>query len=420
MSILKDGATYRFSNRAAENEVNGKGRSLNVYGNSPSSEANVCLWTSDDDDICQQWVYEASATEDRGYLRCKELGEEDEELYLDVYTGPGVSTVVGYNAHAYSISNTAYLEIEEISGGYVRIKSMYNGRYLTANQGSNGSSTGKDVNAAGNVYFYGGGLTDFSQDWLPVCLDGCDEPGVEPDDMPTKQYLIPPFPVTGVTADFGTDCEQIEAAQEVGYAVCEKYPHTFHYGIDLIGRNTNNSADRNIRSSGYGEVVFTRDPDYPESVALGRIILVKYPNAAYGSGSSKRNIYFLYCHLNSIEVNEGDMVYPGDVIGVSGSSGFGTDQIHLHLEAYTEEISISASEGGSIAAVDPTMYLFNKTSENDSFGYGEGTIVPDCDAPFYGAAYCDGTSIGCSHSENLYFYNRTKIRNRGDFADPTF
>ena len=117
---------------------------------------------------------------------------------------------------------------------------------------------------------------------------------------------------------------------------------------------------------------------------------------------------------------KGDMVYPGDVIGVSGSSGFGTDQIHLHLEAYTEEISISASEGGSIAAVDPTMYLFNKTSENDSFGYGEGTIVPDCDAPFYGAAYCDGTSIGCSHSENLYFYNRTKIRNRGDFADPTF
>lgn len=71
MSILKDGATYRFENRAAENEVDGKGRSLNVYGNSPSILANVCLWTSDDDDICQQWVYEASATEDRGYLRCK-------------------------------------------------------------------------------------------------------------------------------------------------------------------------------------------------------------------------------------------------------------------------------------------------------------------------------------------------------------
>ena len=147
MSILKDGATYRFENRAAENEVDGKGRSLNVYGNSPSILENVCLWTSDDDDICQQWVYEASATEDRGCLRCKGASN----LYLDVYTGSGASTVVGYNAHVYTISNTAYLEVEEISGGYVRIKSMYNGRYLTANQGSDGSSTGKDVNAAGNV-----------------------------------------------------------------------------------------------------------------------------------------------------------------------------------------------------------------------------------------------------------------------------
>ena len=201
MSILKNGATYRFSNRAAENEVNGKGRSLNVYGNSPSSEANVCLWTSDDDDICQQWVYEASATEDRGYLRCKGLGEEDEELYLDVYTGPGVSTVVGYNAHAYPIGNTAYLEIEEISGGYVRIKSMYNGRYLTTNQGSNGSSTGKDVNAAGNVYFYGGGLTDRSQDWDPILLDEGDD-GESGSDNYDRNYLVYPTKYMKITQNY--------------------------------------------------------------------------------------------------------------------------------------------------------------------------------------------------------------------------
>ena len=128
MSILIDGATYRFENRADGN------RSLNVYGTSPAILSNVCLWGSDDDDICQQWVYEESATEDRGYLRCKGASN----LYLDVYTGSGASTVVGYNAHVYTKSSTAFLEIEEISGGYIRIKSMYNDRYLTANQNSGG------------------------------------------------------------------------------------------------------------------------------------------------------------------------------------------------------------------------------------------------------------------------------------------
>lgn len=84
MSILIDGATYRFENRADGN------RSLNVYGTSPAILSNVCLWGSDDDDICQQWVYEESATEDRGYLQCKGASN----LYLDVYTGSGASTVV--------------------------------------------------------------------------------------------------------------------------------------------------------------------------------------------------------------------------------------------------------------------------------------------------------------------------------------
>ena len=179
MSILIDGATYRFENRADGN------RSLNVYGTSPAILSNVCLWGSDDDDICQQWVYEESATEDRGYLRCKGASN----LYLDVYTGSGASTVVGYNAHVYTKSSTAFLEIEEISGGYIRIKSMYNDRYLTANQNSGGTSSGTDVNAAGNVYFYGGGLTDLSQDWLPVRLDGGTDPDPG-DDALTSDVIV--------------------------------------------------------------------------------------------------------------------------------------------------------------------------------------------------------------------------------------
>ena len=163
---LVNGATYRLENRA-----DGR-RSLNVYGNSPTSLANVCLWTSDDDDICQQWIYKKSGS--REYFVCK----GNPSLALDLYTGSSsTANVKGYNAHAYAPSETSYVTVEEITGGYIRIKLNYNDRYLTANQGSNGTGTGKDVNAAGNVYFYDGGLTDRSQDWEPIRLDG----GTDPD-----------------------------------------------------------------------------------------------------------------------------------------------------------------------------------------------------------------------------------------------
>lgn len=166
---LVNGATYRFENRA-----DGR-RSLNVYGNSPASLANVCLWTSDDDDICQQWVYKV--TGGHAYLFCK----GNQNLALDQYTGSGSSTVKNYNAHVYAPSETSYIEVEEISGGYVRIRLEEDpDKYLTANQGSNGTSGGNDVNAAGNVYWYDGGLTDRSQDWEPIRLDGGSEPGPEP------------------------------------------------------------------------------------------------------------------------------------------------------------------------------------------------------------------------------------------------
>ena len=228
----------------------------------------------------------------------------------------------------------------------------------------------------------------------------------------SKQYLIPPFQQTGITTDFDTDCDMIAAAKEAGYRVCTGYRYTIHFGIDMIGGS-------NIRSSGYGEVVSVR-LDNSESTYLGNTVLIKYPNAAYGSGTSKRNIYFLYCHLASVNVSVGDYVRPGFIIGVSGATGIGATATHLHLEAFTSKISKSPTEGGSATAVDPIPYLFNKTSTSDDYGYGKGTMVPDCDAPFYGDAYCAGTS-SCSHgTKKLYFYDMDKIRNRGNWVAPTF
>lgn len=157
---LINGATYRFVNRADG------ARSLNVYGTSPASLANVCLWSSSDTDICQQWIYKEEGS--NKYLQCK----GNTNLVLDLFTGSSTTAnVKNYNAQVYAKSSTSYIEIEEATGDYIKIKLLYNGRYLTANQNSNGTSSGKSVNSAGNVYFYNGGLTDYSQDWLPVLLD---------------------------------------------------------------------------------------------------------------------------------------------------------------------------------------------------------------------------------------------------------
>ncbi len=167
---LVNGATYRLQCRADT------ARSLNVYGTTPASLANVCLYKNNDNDICQQWVYKKSGSHE--YFACK----GNQNLALDLYTGSSsTANVKNYNAHAYAPSETSYVSVEDVSGGYIRIKLNYNGRYLTANQGSNGTSSGKDVNAAGNVYFYNGGLTDYSQDWKPIRLDGGSTTDPEPD-----------------------------------------------------------------------------------------------------------------------------------------------------------------------------------------------------------------------------------------------
>lgn len=196
---LVNGATYRFLNRATEKEENGLGRSLNVYGNSPSYLANVCLFKSNDGDVCQQWIYKESGG--HKYLICKGAPS----LVLDLFTGSSAAAnVTNYNAHVFNqLSNTCYLEIEPLSGndsGYIRIRlANYTNKYLTANQGSNGSNTGKDVNAPGNVYFYNGGLTDYSQDWKPIRLDGGTDPDPDPKpDDTTPTPIDPPAAIESV------------------------------------------------------------------------------------------------------------------------------------------------------------------------------------------------------------------------------
>ena len=316
MSILKDGVTYRFENRADGN------RSLNVYGTSPVSLANVCLWGSSSDDICQQWVYEASANGNRGYLRCKGASG----LYLDVYTGSGAANVVGYNAHVYAISNTAYLEIEEIAGGYIRIKSMYNGRYLTANQGSGGTSGGKDVNAPGNVYFYDGGLTDRSQDWLPVRMDA--DPTPDPKPEPSDgQNLIFPVNNARITAGY-----KVSKYETLGYGR--------HYGTDYVDADhIGEIGNRNIIASGLGKIYRS---GWDRNV--GYFACIVYPDALIMENGrrTKKDVAVRYWHMKSLDIpTVTDTTNPveiskNEVIGTMGQEGKVANGIHLHVECDTD------------------------------------------------------------------------------------
>lgn len=185
---LQNGATYRLENRA-----DGR-RSLNVYGNAPANLANVCLWNSDDNDICQQWVFKV--VDGHRYFVCKGAPG----LALDLFTGSSATAnVSNFNAHVYAPTSTSYLIMESASdgnSGYCRIRLANNtAKYLTANQGSNGTGAGRDVNAAGNVYWYKGGLTDYSQDWKLVQLDGTTPaPDPEPGKLLTLANLKNKFP----------------------------------------------------------------------------------------------------------------------------------------------------------------------------------------------------------------------------------
>ena len=178
---FKNNATYRFICRADKN------RSLNVYGDSgsvPSAQTNVCLYTSGANDTCQQWIYKESGG--NKYFVCK----KNPNLALDMYTG-STSGQTNVNAHVYAPSNTSYLAFEDTDSGYIKIRlSKYSNKYLTANQGDNGTNTGRTTHDKGNVYWYAGGLTDHSQEWKPVLVDEGSAPDPDPDPQPGGKLTL--------------------------------------------------------------------------------------------------------------------------------------------------------------------------------------------------------------------------------------
>ena len=87
----------------------------------------------------------------------------------------------------------------------------------------------------------------------------------------------------------------------------------------------------------------------------GEVVSVQYLTTSYGRHikiKAKVNgnvVYIRYCHLNSINVNVGDKVNAGQVIGKSGSTGNSTGS-HLHYEVRNSEDRYNPS-------LNPRLYL---------------------------------------------------------------
>ena len=109
----------------------------------------------------------------------------------------------------------------------IRIRAVDGGKVLTAYSGVNGRRDGKTAKSVGNVYFADSDLGDARQEWIPV-------EAVNSYKNVEKQYLVPPYPVSAVTADYDEDCDMIKAAKAAGgQVVCPKYPYSIHWGIDF-------------------------------------------------------------------------------------------------------------------------------------------------------------------------------------------
>lgn len=107
------------------------------------------------------------------------------------------------------------------------------------------------------------------------------------------------IPVEGtITSTYGA---REEVFKNVGY----------HTGIDIA-----NSLNTPVKSATDGKVVFVKEMD-------------KY----YGNNIEIEinGVTFRYAHLNKINVNLGDSVKQGDIIGLMGSTGASTGS-HLHFE----------------------------------------------------------------------------------------
>ena len=360
---FKNNATYRFICRADKN------RSLNVYGDSgsvPSAQTNVCLYASGASDTCQQWIYKESGG--NKYFVCK----KNPNLALDMYTG-STSGQTNVNAHVYAPSNTSYLAFEDTDSGYIKIRlSKYSNKYLTANQGDNGTNTGRTTHDKGNVYWYAGGLTDHSQEWKPVLVDEGSTPDPDPDPQPGKQVTVTNMPA-GV---YPNDTEYFHPQsgmkngtwEQNGGAQIEKKMRAFYkkvYGTEPLSAS-------NYLNNLYGAKVIGTEK-YHLGVDInhgeGSRVTSAHSGTVIKAGRTKSNevaIFdgsrtYYYLHFKTRYVKEGDTVIAGKtILGLEGKEGWASG-FHLHLEIFDGKDTTGPKNpptlNGSLSSIAPYNFI---------------------------------------------------------------
>ncbi|GHV72919.1 hypothetical protein AGMMS49940_02210 [Spirochaetia bacterium] len=119
----------------------------------------------------------------------------------------------------------------------------------------------------------------------------------------TEAPFVPPVTSTRRTSFYGD--------RRVYRYVSGKTDTAIHAGVDYgVPKGTS------VRACAAGKVVLARF-----RIVTGNSVIIEH----------LPGVYSIYYHLDSIGVNEGDMVNPGDLLGESGSTGLATGP-HLHWE----------------------------------------------------------------------------------------
>ncbi len=107
--------------------------------------------------------------------------------------------------------------------------------------------------------------------------------------------------------------------------------HGHHKGIDIAGefKTPIHSVDKGIVTKSY------------YSGSYGHVVFIKHDN----------NLETVYAHLNKRNVEEGQAVNQGDIIGLMGNTG-DSSGVHLHFEVHKEKWTYEKEN-----AVDPVLAL---------------------------------------------------------------
>jgi murein DD-endopeptidase MepM/ murein hydrolase activator NlpD len=170
---------------------------------------------------------------------------------------------------------------------------------------------------------------------------------LDPSAIPGARSGILSWPVSNVSV-----------TQYFGKTVAARrlYTSGSHGGIDLRA-----SIGTKIRAALSGTVLDTEAVRSKSGCQYGKWVLIRHPNG----------LTTIYGHLSAVSVSPGDVVLTGDVIGLSGDTGYATGP-HLHFGVYASQgvrIVDSSSVGSArcsgiktVAAptsayLDPSAYL---------------------------------------------------------------